>query len=306
MVQFKRDSDLDVGKEEPYERGYCKDRYWKLGFYTNKTTLELQEYLAAHGYQRTKNANKKKLMDAVGRCQRGLLSYAKFSADELRGFCFARKLSLPSERMQDLKVPHLVDMLEHADDDVEATFPRFMELPAELRNRIYELHFQDYDEISTEHDLPPITEVARIGTEALPLFYKCVAFTWDLSLDTNFIIYEHSFTGDSYNLTKIPEVDLAQIKNFKLHWTSVSHDARGSTHRRVEFSAEISQVNNVKKMATVFSKRVERGSQEIENAIKSVLREIGYWDVTWKLQRQHLIAFRDAVNKVLRKHMFRR
>jgi hypothetical protein len=35
-----------------------------------------------------------------------------------------------------------------------------------------------------------------------------------------------------------------------------------------------------------------------------VLREIGYWDVNWKLERDHLIAFQDAVNKVLRARMF--
>jgi hypothetical protein len=306
MVQFKRDGDLAVGKEEPYEREYRKDRYWKLGFYTNKTTLELREYLAAHGYQCPKHANKKKLMDAVGRCQRGLLSYEKFSSEELRGFCLARKLSPPSERIKDLQVPRLVELLENADDDVEATFSRFVKLPAELRNRIYELHFQDYDEISTEHDLPPITEVDKIGTESLSLFYKCVTFTWDLSLDTDFVIYEHTFTGDSYNLLNIRAADLAQIKNFKLHWTTVSRGARGTTNRRVEFSAEISQTNNVKKMATVFRKRVAPESQEVEDAIKLVLREIGYWDVTWKLQREHLIAFRDAVNKVLRDHAFGR
>jgi hypothetical protein len=303
MVQFKRDGGLDVGKEEPYERGYRKDRYWKLGFYTNKTTLELREYLAAHRYQCPQNANKKTLMDAVGRCQRGLLSYEKSSADELRGFCLARKLSSPSERMQDLQVPCLVDMLEKADDKVEGTFSRFMELPAELRNRIYELHFRDYDEIPTEHNPPPITQVYE---ESLPLFYKCVTFTWDLSLHTDFVIYEHTFTGDSYQLLNIPAADLAQIKNFKLHWTTVSRGARGTTNRRVEFSAEISQVENVKKMSTIFSKCVERESQEIENAIRLVLREIGYRDVTWKLQREHLIAFRDVVNKVLRGHMFGR
>jgi hypothetical protein len=303
MVHFKRDGDLAVGKEEPYERGYRKDRYWKLGFYTDKTALELQEYLSEHGYQCPKNANKNQLMDAVGRCQRGLLSYGKFSAHELRGFCLARKVSLPPERFR-MTVPRLTRTLEHADDKVDATFPRFMELPAELRNSIYELHFRDYDEISTEHDLPPITQVDQIGEESLPLFYKCVTFTWDLSLDTNFCIYEHTFTGDSYNLMNIPADDLAQIKNFKLHWTEVSRGAGGFTNRRVKFSAEISQLNNVKKMAMVIGIGVEPESQKVKDAMTLVLREIGYWDVNWKLERDHLIALQDAVNKVLRARMF--
>jgi hypothetical protein len=293
MVHFKRDGGLDVSKEVPNECGYRKGRYWKLGFYTDTTPRQVEEYLAAHGYQCPKNANKDKLRDAVGRCQRGLLSYEKYSADELRGFCMARKISLPSKRMT---VPRLALMLENADDDVDATFPRFMELPAELRNRVYELHFRDYDEISTEYDQPPITEASP---ESLPLFYKCVTFTWELSLNTNFCIDKHMFIGDSYNLTQIPAADLAQIKNFKLHWTVVSYGARGHTQRNVIFTAEISQVNNVKNINTFFGKHVEPKSQEIENVMQRVLCEIGYRDATWKLQRHHLIAFQDALNNVL-------
>jgi len=300
MVHFKRDGGLDVDKEEPSNRGYRKNRYWKLGFYEDKTLRELKEHLAAKGYQCPKNANKDRLMEAVGRYERGLLSFEKYSADELREFCLARKISLPPKRMT---VPRLTLMLENADENVEATFPRFMELPAELRNRVYELHFRDYDEISTEYDQPPITEVCA---ESLPVFYKCVTFTWDLSLNTNFCIYEHDFVGDSYNLTKIPAADLAQIKNFKLHWTRLSSGATGGTMRDVDFSAGISQVNNVKKIVTSFGKRVEPESQDIKDAVQLVLDEIGYKDVTWKLQRHHLIAFKDAVNKVLREHMFGR
>lgn len=216
MVHFKRDGGLNVGKKEPYDHKYRKDRYWKLGFYTDKTPRELKEHLAANGYQCPGNANTDRLMRAVGRCERGLLSYGKYSADELRGFCLARKISLASKRMT---VPRLALMLEDADDNVEATFPRFMKLPAELRNRIHEQNFCDYDEIDTEHEQPPI---AHVIAESLPVFYKCVTFTWDLSLNTNFCFDEHDFMSDSYNLTKIPAADLAQIKNFKLHWTVVS------------------------------------------------------------------------------------
>ncbi|GAB7336243.1 hypothetical protein MBLNU13_g09004t2 [Cladosporium sp. NU13] len=276
IVQFKRDSGLDVGEKEPYDHRYRKDRYWKLGFYTDKTPLELKEYLAANGYQCPKNANTYRPMKAVGRYQRGLLSFEKYSTDELHGFCLARKISLPSKRMT---VPRLALVLETADDNVEATCPRFMELPAELRSRIYEQHFCDYDEISTEHEQPPIAQ--------------------DLPLNTNFCIDEHDFRGDSYNLTKIPAAHFAQIKNFKLHWTVVSFGARGYFRRNVNISAEISQVNNVKKIDKSFGTRVEPKSQEIKDAMQLVLHEIGHMDATWKLQRHHLIALKDAVNKVL-------
>ena len=85
MVHFKRDGSLDVGKEEPSNHGYRRDRYWKLSSYTDKTPRELKAHLAAKGYQCPQNANKDKLTEAVGRYERGLLSYEKYSADELRG-----------------------------------------------------------------------------------------------------------------------------------------------------------------------------------------------------------------------------
>ena len=252
MVDSKRDGGLDVGEEEPYDHGCRKDGYWKLGFYTDEIAPDLRSCLAAYNYKFAKIANKEKLIHAVGRCQRGLISYEKFSVRELLGFCVARKGSLLSARMT---VPRLARILETADD--KATFPRFTETPAELRNGVYELHLRDYDGVDTGHDQPPITKVCA---ESLPVFYKWVTFTWDLSSNTNFSFYEHDFVGNSYNLTKIPAADLAQIKNFKLHWMRTSHGASGHAQRNVEFSAKISQVNNVKKIDTFFGKRVEAES----------------------------------------------
>ena len=281
-------------KEEPYDRDYRCDTYWKLGFYEDKTPGELKDYLAEHNYQWPKNADKGALMEAVGRCQRGLLSYERCRADELRAFCVARKVALPTKKT---KVSDLREMLRTADD--EATFPHFMELPAELRNRVYELHFRDYDEISTRHQQPPITKVPQIRAEALPLFYRCMTFTWDLSFNEDYCIYRHLFTGDSHTLTKMSAAKLAQIRNFKLHWTRNSRGAGGDTNRRVNFSEEVSQGNTTKKMAKLVGKRFTPLPQEVIDVMQMLLRDIGYWDITWKLQHHHLIAFRDAVNEVL-------
>jgi hypothetical protein len=286
-------------KEEPHDRKYRRDTYWKLGFYTEKTARELKNYLAAHGYQCPRGANKAKLFEAIYRCQSGLLSYEKYSADELRAFCLARKIPSPSKEM---KVPRLVHMLEEADK--EPAFHRFMDLPPELRNKVCELHFRDYDEISTQRRQPPFTEVPLIRAEALPLFYKYVTFTWDLSFDTDFCIHAHTFTGNSHTLTKMPAANLAQIKNFKLYWTHIDRGAKGTTRRHVDFFAEMSQCNNVKKMDVNLGKLIEPLSMEPEDVVHLLLHEIGYWDVTWQLQRHHLIVFQDAVNEVLRASMF--
>jgi hypothetical protein len=206
-----------------------------------------------------------------------------------------------------MKVPSLVRMLEKADNpDKEATFPQFMDLPPELRNRIYELHFRDYDEITTQHHQPPLTEVPLIRAEALPLFYKHVTFAWGLSLDTDFIIIAHTFTGNSHTLTRMPAVNLAQIKNLKLHWMQISRNARGKPDRKVDFSVEMSQCKSVKKMDIDLGKLIEPLSQEVEDVIYLVLHKIGYWEATWKLQQRHLISFQHTVNEVLRARMLKK
>lgn len=60
------------------------------------------------------------------------------------------------------------------------------------------------------------------------------------------------------------------------------------------------QHNNIAtKTATVVGEHGEQYSQEVEDAVHAVLRDIGYWDTTWKLQRDHLRDFQVALNKVL-------
>lgn len=269
MVQYK--TVLKGHKEEPYEREYRSNAYWKLGFYINKTVPDLKKYLATRGYRYPKGATKAVLMDAVGRCQRGLLSYETCNANELRAFCKVRNISSPPKPKT---VSQLARILEQADDD--ATFPRFLELPAELRNKINEFHFRSYGEISTQHRQPPLTLVPQIRAEALPVFYKCVTFTWDLSMDTNFCFYAHTYTGSSYRLLNMPAGNMAQIRNFKLHWTRVSRGSMGATMRAVDFSVHMAQGSTATKTVDIYGKVDAQALQEIEDVVRSVNGKIEY------------------------------
>ena len=92
------------------------------------------------------------------------MSYEGRSVDELRAFCKAR--GLPAKATT---ASRLARALEKADD--LATFPRFLDLPAEIRNIIYELHFHDFDPFRGQHAQPPLTLASKqLRSEALPLF----------------------------------------------------------------------------------------------------------------------------------------
>ena len=116
--------------------------------------------------------------------------------EELRRFAQDRGLNLPSSIVR----KQLIEILETADKS--AQFPRMLELPAELRVRIYEYHFvwfaddhasrarsiKDPGDTETPrddehrciyllHKQPPITKVCRIlREESLDIFYDTITF----------------------------------------------------------------------------------------------------------------------------------
>ena len=157
-----------------YNRLICniKNSYWKLGLYSyrGKTIKNLIQYLKDEGYECREKISRPGVIDAIGRHQRGLMSYEGCSVDELQAFCKAR--GLPAKATT---ASRLARALETADD--LATFPRFLDLPAELRNAIYELHFHGFDSFNGEHVQPPLTMASRqLRSETLPLFYDCATF----------------------------------------------------------------------------------------------------------------------------------
>lgn len=180
MVQYKtldityhkkRDRCTYVGET----RGLRANRYWKLGLdsYRDITIKELVRYLSDKGYESREKINRPGVVDAIGRCQRGLMSYEGRGVKELKAFCIAR--GLPAKATT---ASRLARSLEKADD--LATFRRFFELPAEIRNIIYELHFHEFDPFKDQFVQPPLTLASRqLRSEALPVFYDCATF--DLS-----------------------------------------------------------------------------------------------------------------------------
>ncbi|KAM0715352.1 hypothetical protein Q7P37_008850 [Cladosporium fusiforme] len=187
--------------------------YWKLGVYEHFTIKEANEFLTRHDYGIRKGASKSAVRELVGRFQRGLLSYRSCTGNELRMFCRDRHLA-PKRPL-----PFgLIDALQRADD--EALFPKFLALPAEIRNAIYELHVRSFGDVPAVHRQPPVTMASRqLRSESLPLFYECATFTFiceyqpDEQVSTiHFNYYEETKTT---NMKKMPQANLDLIKRLK-------------------------------------------------------------------------------------------
>ncbi|KAK4496508.1 hypothetical protein PRZ48_012488 [Zasmidium cellare] len=158
--------------------------YWKMYFYRRSPKL-LRSQLDKLDFSHHASTGGSRLAYLVTRAERSLMSYEKCSLDELRSFCAARKVQVP-ESSSRKKTEH-IRLLEEADEN-GMTFSRFLDLPPELRVRIY-TYYMDFlgqrtsvflAPLRDQADLcftkvlppPPIAQVSTVmRRESIPMFY---------------------------------------------------------------------------------------------------------------------------------------
>jgi hypothetical protein len=130
----------------------------------------------------SRDTTKSRVRVLVAQIEKGFLPYTKCFEEELRHFAASRGFSdtRPHESAKD----KLIAKLERADRAI--TFPRFLDLPPELRERIYAFHFRWLDQLPERFHQPPICHLSRlVRIESLPLFYENAIFQLHLHRDTN-------------------------------------------------------------------------------------------------------------------------
>lgn len=149
MVQYKP----KIGYSVPNQIHH--NSYWKLGTYQIPTSYDGRPLTTP---------------EWIGRDQRGLLRYREYSLDELLGFLDERGIRRPCLVGTAGKA---VVMAELESEDENAIFPRFLELPAELRVRIYRFHLNDIAfNVEAKVHQPPLTLTSRLlRFESLTMFY---------------------------------------------------------------------------------------------------------------------------------------
>ena len=165
------------------------NRYWKLDSGTALTVASLRQYLSDASFTTLKKTRKFRLIELYVRCQRGMLSYEGLSLHELQDLAAQRAVPTGTETTLHSREA-LMELLEKADN--EATFERFSELPAELRQMVFSHYFNSLvvRETSYKHQ-PPITLVSRtLREESLPLFYERCNFTIRAHSDTRTIPFK--------------------------------------------------------------------------------------------------------------------
>jgi len=163
MVQFQHESKPQISD------------YWKLDSGTKRfqNTKDAILRVLTPNNQYLKSRSIARIRGLYIHHQRGLLSYERLTARELKVFVKQRGLTPTSNTKPTTAI--LRAQLEQADDD--ATFDRFSDLPPELRQQIFKQYFDSFDDswmgMSPAGGQPPITLASRqTRVEALPLFYS--------------------------------------------------------------------------------------------------------------------------------------
>ena len=162
------------------------DRYWRLDDHTQQNKCSMRDKIHALGYSNVKDRlTKKDLSTYLERQDKGLLCYEKCSNDEIRAFANARDilcwvgdddLALPDQRS--LTIDALME------DDGDPRFSKFLDLPAELRQRIYEYYDAEFEDILVYPTKPPLAQTChQLYQEVLPVFYSKHEFAIDVIRD---------------------------------------------------------------------------------------------------------------------------
>ena len=149
------------------------DRYWRLDE-RHQSSVSLRDELSAFGFTSTElRIPNYRLQDLLRRVHQGLLCYQRCTEQEL--LKFARDRNIPQRMSKtwrsDTPKDILVKLLEHADEQL--SFTKFLDLPPEVRVRIYELHDEDFDAVLSTPTLPPLARTCKLlQREVSPIFYK--------------------------------------------------------------------------------------------------------------------------------------
>lgn len=267
--------------------------YWKLGLYQDKTAREAVEYLDNRGYLCRENASKAVALDAIGRYQRGLMSYEGLSVSDLDSLCKTKGLSTKAKTSS-----RLVRALEKADGN---TSFRLLDLPPEIRNMIYEFHFLDLADVDRAHVQPPLTLAStQLRTEALPLFYGHATFVFMINSMTdvdNFGINTTDFAPTARDLLNMPSTNFSQIKNLTLVWQDCSRGWRRD-HWHEYLSVHLTQHDVAGKAVTITGTRLQERYESLDDSLRASIRGFGFWENDYSLQLEHIESFVAGVPKV--------
>ncbi|KXT03366.1 hypothetical protein AC578_3960 [Pseudocercospora eumusae] len=257
------------------------------------TTMFLMRRDLKHGgYTVPTKADRADLIDHCKRLWRDLPDYTQCTSNQLRKFNLDRRLISRTEYHDNrLHTKQLIRNLKAADENL--TFRKFLDLPPELRCRIYDCYTKEFPANLRRPTQSPLARIHPvIPTELLPIFYRSATFNLELLTAQKNITSRPKrlhFDKASYAWpSNLSDTSLAEIQDWELrigswqwgfvfHFDGIAAETRVIPVRYQENSSE---------------------EKDIMKAIKEVLNEAAQREGKLKLKRQDLsshLSLRDAI-----------
>lgn len=214
---------------------YTIDRakdYWKLRPFRDGNDAVVRKALSARGIKGVTSDDRLRKLDS--RLQRGLLVYESCSLEELKNFFLNRGVHagrLSEARSESHAKRNLISRLEAADEDAE--FEYFLDLPAELRVRIYECYLSQLRSTTKKHfpghgygpyTQPPLSTVSRlVRKEVLPEFYKVFDLEIEIlmTIDRGEVLAPKLDSAQNF-MTRAPQETLSHLPVLRMAGVSLS------------------------------------------------------------------------------------
>lgn len=258
------------------------------------TVADWKRYFAEHQFHVKSTGNPEQLEARAERCSRGLPSYSGHSIKRLR--VLARDRGLTTQLEYRVHKEKLIDLLEVADDERYASeasreFPKFLEIPPELKNRVYAIYFKSLGRVPPRFVLPPLCRASRqLRLESTGLFFEHSTFI--LWLRPEFVLSRGRQQARLEYHTEIakinvPTASIARIKHLYVELRAPAH----------QFLLRTWTVNltNGQCVATYKKKDsvVTQERQHVQKLVDSIMAREG----CAKLNKSDLSALEMAVSK---------
>ena len=199
--------------------------YWRLNIdYGDGNSISVDK-LRAQGYEiDSKKMKTTDLLKLLRRQDRGLLRYEKCSNAELEKITTARKVASiqanvnfeKPEKWSKLQRELTIQAL--TEEDEKLCFDKFLDLPPELRTRVYHFYSAEFPHALTLPTKPPLARTChQLRQEVLPVFYSTHEFKICLArTQSNGVVFRPM--DDTYFwLSQLSSADVSNINELQVY-----------------------------------------------------------------------------------------
>lgn len=250
---------------------------WKLDNHERATIKDLQIRLRGANFSFSNSANKSRLLQLLSRSERGLLAFDACSNEELQLFCRDRHINIEGKKTRNNLIRHL----EQADE--AAAFDRFLDLPAELRNRVYIYHLDTFEQTTHRPRPPPITELCRqIRQETLLLYYHSLRLALKFTQVNHHLARPYLISTRPIHVDdrtdrirkSLPERRLCQVQKLRISLCLIGQGLKVETSWDVDFLAGSPRAVICASTRWIRSHNVPSGVLDLKDQFQSPMQQM--------------------------------